>query len=285
MNNSKKILSILLVVTLILTSIVPSFASGNNGKSKNDEVETYYYNDTKVLIKREDNKVIAESYVDGVLFSTSIVDTISGDIIEKYDGKVDYKHINDFIKIDYNSNENVVDIEDSSKIGVQPRAVIEPPGGSIIAPSGYTYLTSWAGHVKNPSLRGYLWKKDTTRTGSARTLNFSTGSKVSTVLGVVSSVIVGVSTGGFGSILIALGTSATGGVIAAYIDGKIWAVDKYRYFKTTVKNKVTFSTYRFTRYSQVINDKNGKKTLVYINKYGNWNSYNNLIYQGLSNYL
>lgn len=283
MKKFKMAISLLLVLTLISINFNQSlvFAKGNNKKN----MQIFYSGDTKIVATEEKDKTTVDVYINGVIAHSSIVEKSKGLITEKKNGNISHKKISDFISnVEGNKplNDNYKD-NINSLLEVNEQVVIDPgDGGGDTAPSGYSLLSSWYGHIGSPYLVGYLWGKNYTTSGTARRLTFSAGTLVGTIVGIVLAVIPGADAL---EIIYALGSIIVTDVIASSIDGKIYAVDKYTDFKVTVKNIVSLITHRFTRYAKVINCNTGEVELQYVGSYGNWSDYQTLIYQGISNYL
>lgn len=271
MKRTKSLIATLVVslfmVSGVSSSLVYAESAFNYKESTNisitDNQKIYYSNDTKIVVNESENIVKVDVYVDDILDHSSEFNRLTGNMVETLsNGDVNVKNVEDFITI--------VE-EENSNSEVTPYANL----------SGYSYLTSGSGFTVNPSLTGYLWYKDTVEEGTKNMIRFSAGTKVGAITGFLVGLIPGINAV---SVITGLGGAIAGGVIGSAIDGEMWAIDEYRLFKGVCNGTVSFTTSRFTRYSKVINKKNGKVDREYVGKYGNWNENSELLYQTVSNY-
>ncbi|GAA0123856.1 hypothetical protein UT300018_31740 [Clostridium faecium] len=252
----KKTLSIL-IATLISTTSLATVAYANEYTSSVDSQvsvtnfqtnkQVYEEGDTKLVVLETENKVTVDVYVENALNHTSIVDKTSGEILEIVDGNITVKNMDDLVSEEIVEETPIYALRDT-------------------APAGYRQLSTWSGHIANPSLVGYLWGKDSVSEGPAKHLSFSTGSKVGTIVGIIVGLIPGINAI---AVITSLGGGIAGAVIGSAIDGNIYAIDYHTTMIGTVKNKRCLTTDRYTRYAKVINNKTGKVEQNYVGKYGN----------------
>lgn len=86
-------------------------------------------------------------------------------------------------------------------------------------------------------------------------------------------------------VIFALGGTIIGGVLGSYIDGNIWAEDYIKNMIVTVNSKITYTTFSGERYAKIVNLQNGKVELQYVGKIGSTNSYKDIVYTGIYNYI
>jgi len=136
---------------------------------------------TKIIVQNEKNLVTVDVYVDGILNHTSTVDKIDGKVTEKVGNKINTFKIENYENI--SNNIKTEGFISNNRIGERNVRSFLP---------GFYYMEHWSGHIGNPNLVGFLWGKDTVNQGPAKSIQFSPGTLVGTVVGIIVSFIPGI---------------------------------------------------------------------------------------------
>lgn len=255
------------LISLLLAIVFSIILTGGNYASAKVLKENTPYEsiseDTKISIQNYGINCKISVYVNDILDHEVLLNRDTGEMtLNDFKARnVQFLNVNDYLT------------------DVQPYYEGEPTDGYYFIASGTSYL--------DPNIMGLLYGKDRISENVGKRINFSSGTKVGAVSGVIISCL-GLFVPGSGvisTIILALGSAIVGGVLGSYIDGTVRLKQYVTDLKVKVKGTVPFTTYRSTGYAKTYNALTDRVEEVYVGTAGNWNDNATLIHQGVSAYL
>ncbi len=256
----------------------------NKGNVSNIQIEDPEYGliDLKTIVKEE--KVITKTYNGDELLSKTIVYKTDGRI-EEFDnlGNKQTFYIEDYIKnadgtkVDpsifaesniYNDKESNDNLLQKSEISIMSTYSI---------PSGYEHVMSE--YSSTWEAWGDLFKNTTRTYGQQRIFEFSKGTKVSTVISILTAI------GNFNvyATLISIGISIIGAAIDSYNRGTFQTITVRDDLIVVVNRKLGLQTYKARVSAFIYSQTTGKQSIELIRTEGSALSYSDMIHMGIYN--
>ncbi|MFD2043060.1 hypothetical protein ACFSTA_01920 [Ornithinibacillus salinisoli] len=238
------------------------------------ELENNSSKDLQVKITKEEDKTVYASYLDGEFTDKTIVYPNSNEMlfVDKY-GNSKTLNMNDYAKTTENKRTESVKPK-SSEDGIAQDSMsinsYSPPSSYSIYQSEYS--SAWGAW-------GDLYGKVNLTYGPTQTIVFSTGTAVSTIIGVIG----GIFTGGIGGILLALGATAVGSVIDSSIDGEVYSRTRKYDYEVVSQGELGLRTYTEDVDARVINSRTGSAEWVDLAERGDTRSRSDMIHAGIYN--
>lgn len=222
----------------------------------------------EVEIVEEQNRTVYESYLDGQFVDRTITYPDSDKMLyEDKHGNSEELSIDDYV-----TTSNAVEKEekiiknDQDDVG----SLYNPP------PSYSVYHTEYSDAW---NAIGYLYGLQEVTTGPTQTIVFSTGTAVSTIIGVIGAIF----TGGIGGILLALGASVVGSAIDSAIDGEVYSRTTRYDYEVISQNTLGLRTWVEDIEARVLNAQTGAVEWVDLTTRGDSRSRSDLVHAGIYN--